>query len=155
MDDDGVVGTATGNVASLFFDADSDTLTYSLVGPGVDDAPGGGVQDGLMVYRSMGDDQILTVNEDTGAVTYYTNNATSHGFIEDGSAQADPAADGAGNKFVVSVQSSDGKPDATDDTTDDVAIHVRVNVAPTDIFINSAATGADAMMATASGLDVC
>ena len=150
-DDDGVAGTGAGNVSGFFFDADGDDLTYTLVGAAVDDGAEG-IQPGNTVYRSEDDEQIFTLNKETGAITYYTNNGTSHGFVEGGTAQADPPADGAGNLFRVSVESSDGKPDATDDTTDDVTIDVRVNVAPTDIFINSAATGADKASATDSTL---
>ena len=144
LNDDDDEGTATGDVSGFFFDADGDDMTFSLVGPGVDDAPGGGVQDGLQVYRSGNDDQILTLNKDTGAITYYTSNGMSHGYAADGTPQADPIADGAGNLFVVSVQASDGKPDTADDTTDDVTVNVRVNVAPAAIHLNAAAIEDDA-----------
>ena len=97
MDDDGSEGTGTGNVAGRFFDADGDDLSYSLVGETADD--GSGVQPGDMVYRSSTDDQILTLNSETGAVTYYTNNGTSH---DDGDTD-----DGAGNMFTVTVRATD------------------------------------------------
>ena len=63
VDDDGVAGTATGNVAGLFFDADRDDLTYTLVGDSVDDGQPG-IQPGNTVFRTAMDDQILTVNKD-------------------------------------------------------------------------------------------
>ena len=126
-------GTGTGNVASLFFDSDGDDLTYSLVGTSVDDAPGGGIQDGNMVYRSGDDDQILTLNSMTGAITYYTNNGMSH---DDDATDTD--GDGDGNWLTVTVEASDGKPDATDTTDDDVTVNVRVNVAPTGIGLGAA-----------------
>ena len=139
MGDDDTEGTATGNVASLFFDADGDDLTYTLVG----DPATTNVEPGQMVYRSANDDQILTLNSQTGAITYYTNNAMSH---DDDTTDTD--GDGGGNIFSVTVNANDG----TADTTDDLTVNIRVNVAPTDIFINGAATGADAMTATDSGL---
>ena len=128
-------GTGTGNVASLFFDSDGDDLTYSLVGTSVDDAPGGGIQDGNTVYRSGDDDQILTLNKDSGAITYYTNNGMVH---DDDTTDSD--GDGAGNWLTVTVEASDGKPDTTDDTSDDVTVYVRVNVAPTGIGLGAGGT---------------
>ena len=150
-DDDGVAGTGTGNVSGFFFDADGDDLTYTLVGTAVDDGAEG-IQPGNTVYRSGDDDQIFTLNKETGAFTYYTNNGTSHGFVEGGTAQADPPADGAGNLFRLSVESSDGKADDADDTTDDLTIDVRVNVAPTGMTVGGTEAATDKAMATASGL---
>ena len=134
MGDDDTEGTATGNVASLFFDADGDDLTYTLVG----DPATTNVQPGNMVYRSDNDDQILTLNSKTGAITYYTNNATSH---DDDTTDTD--GDGGGNIFSVTVNANDGMAD----TTDDLTVNVRVNVAPTAINLNGTAIQSDAMMA--------
>ena len=149
LNDDDDEGTATDSVASLFFDADSDDLTYSLVGTAVDDGARG-IQPGNLVYRSANDDQILTLDKDTGAITYYTSNGTVH---DDDDTDTD--SDGAGNWFTVTVESSDGKPDTADDTTDDVTINVRVNVAPTAINLNGTAIESDAdATATVSGISL-
>ena len=131
---DGTEGTETGNVANLFFDADGDSLTYSLVG----DLATTNVQPGRMVYRSDNDDQILTLDSKTGAITYYTKNTMAH---DDDDTDTD--GDGGGNLLRVSVQASDGKPDTADDTTDDVTIEVRVNVAPTAINLSGTAIQSD------------
>ena len=140
---EGTEGTATGNVASLFFDADGDSLTYSLVG----DLATTNVQPGRMVYRSDNDDQILTLNSKTGAITYYTNNAMAHDDIAD-----DTDSDGGGNWLVVTVEASDGKPDTADDASDDVTINVRVNVAPTAIDLDGTDLGEDAASAISSNV---
>jgi len=147
-------GTGTGDVSGFFFDSDGDDLTYSLVGDSVDDNPAGGIQDGNTVFRSGNDDQILTLNKNTGAITYYTNNGMSH----DNDA-ADTDADGAGNWFTVTVQASDGKPDPDEtatgiaDTSDDLTVNVRVNVAPSAINVGGSAIEDDAdETPTASGI---
>ena len=152
-------GTGTGSVAGMFFDSDGDDLTYSLVGDSVDDTPSGGIQDGNTVFRTSQDaaaeagnagDIILTVNSETGEVTFYTNRALSH---DNDTTDAD--ADGAGNWFTVTVEASDGKPDTADDTTDDLTINVRVNVAPTAINLGGSAIQSDADgTATASGISL-
>ena len=139
---DGTEGTATGNVASLFFDADGDSLTYSLVG----DLATTNVQPGRMVYRSDNDDQILTLNSKTGAITYYTKNTMAH---DDDDADTD--GDGLGNWLVVTVEASDGKPDTGDTADDDVTINVRVNVAPTAINLGGTAISTDEASPTATG----
>ena len=132
-------GTGTGSVAGLFFDADGDDLTYTLVGTPVDDGANG-VQPGSTVFRSANDDQVLTINSDSGNITYYTNNGTSH----DNDA-VDTDGDGAGNMFTVMVQATDdAMPAATSD--DDLTVNVRVNVAPTAIELGGTALQADAMM---------
>ena len=133
-------GTGTGSVAGLFFDADSDDLTYTLVGDQVDDGANG-VQPGGTVFRSADDDQVLTINSDSGNITYYTNNGTSH----DNDAN-DSDGDGAGNIFTVMVQATDdAMPAATSD--EDLTVNVRVNVAPTAIHNqNGDALQSDAKM---------
>ena len=136
-------GMGTGSVAGLFFDSDQDDLTYSLVGDSVDDGAAG-IQPGDTVYRTADDDQILTLNKETGAITYYTSNTMSHG--------SNTADDGVGNVFTVSVEASDGKSDTADDDTDDITINVRVNVAPTAIDLGGADLGSDAASATDSGV---
>ena len=148
-----VKGEGKANVASLFFDADGDDMDYNLVGTAVDDGAKG-IQPGKLVYRSANDDQILTLNHETGAVTYHTTNNTSH---DDDTTDTD--GDGAGNLFVVTVQATDGQPDSAEgtagneDATDDVMINVRVNVAPTAINIGGSAIEDDAKMTpTASGI---
>ena len=140
---DGTEGTATGNVANLFFDADGDSLTYSLVG----DLATSNVQPGRMVYRSDNDDQILTLNSKTGAITYYTKNTMVH---DDDTTDTD--GDGGGNWLRVTVEASDGKPDTADDATDDVTIDVRVNVAPTAINLNGGSASTDMANPFDSGL---
>ena len=125
-------GTGTGSVAGRFFDADGDDLTYTLVGE-----PGSGVQPGSTVYRSADDDQILTINSDSGNITYYTNNGTTH----DGE-----ATDGGGNIFTVTVQATDdGTPMMT--TEENLTVNVRVNVAPTSMQLGNQALQEDATMA--------
>ena len=99
-----------------------------------------------MVYRSANDDQILTINSDSGNITYYTNNDTSH----DNDA-TDDDGDGDGNMFTVMVQATDdAMPAAT--SGDDLTVNVRVNVAPTAINLGGNALQSDAeMTATPSG----
>ena len=141
-------GTNKGSVAGLFFDADGDDLSYSLVGtPDADD--GSGVQPGQMVYRSANDDQILTINSDSGNITYYTNNGTSH---DDDTADTD--GDGAGNMFTVMVQATDdAMPMMSNDAAENLTVNVRVNVAPTAIHMGGNPLQSDAMMpATSSGI---
>ena len=126
-------GTGTGSVAGRFFDADGDDLTYTLVG----EPDGSGVQPGSTVYRSADDDQILTINSDSGNITYYTNNGTTH----DGE-----ATDGGGNIFTVTVQAmDDGTPMMT--TEENLTVNVRVNVAPTSMQLGNQALQEDATMA--------
>ena len=133
-------GTGTGSVAGRFFDADGDDLTYTLVGDQADDGAGG-VQPGGTVYRSEEEDQILTINSDTGNITYYTSNGTTH----DDDTTNDPDGDGAGNIFTVMVQATDdAMPAAT--SGDDLTVNVRVNVAPTAIHLNGNALQSDAEM---------
>ena len=161
-------GTGTGNVSGFFFDSDGDSLTYSLVGTAVDDGANG-IQPGNTVFRASQDDAaetgnagqiILTLDEDTGDITFYTNRALSH----DNDVDAD--ADSGGNWFTVTVQASDGKPDPVDtvpdldplndsDDTDDLTINVRVNVAPTAINLGGTAIEDDATAtATVSGISL-
>ena len=150
-------GKGTGSVAGMFFDADGDDLTYSLVGTSVDDAPAGGIQDGNTVFRTSqaeaaeagnAGDIILTLNGKSGELMFYTNRALSH----DNDA-TDTDTDGAGNWFTVTVEASDGKPDTGDDTTDDLTINVRVNVAPNAINVGGTAIEDDATATpTASGI---
>ena len=159
-----VKGEGKANVASLFFDADGDDMQYNLVvggtGTPVDDGAQG-IQPGKLVYRSANDDQILTLNHETGAVTYQTTNATSHGFADNRIAQGTIGNedDGQGNLFMVPVQATDGKADGDEgdtgesDTFDDVMIEVRVNVAPTAIELDGSDIQDDAAGApTASGI---
>lgn len=150
-------GTGTGSVAGMFFDSDRDDLTYTLVGDSVDDGANG-IQPGDTVFRSSqtttdeadnAGQIIFTLNGVTGDFMFYTNRALSH----DNNA-TDTDSDGGGNWFTVSIEAHDGMADDTDTTDDDLTVNVRVNVAPTDIFINSAATGADKANATDSTISL-
>ena len=143
-----------GSVADLFFDSDGDDLTYSITavtrGPSTTTTPTAGtvatdvlLQDGVyrVSWNELADDgvtvvrlpqvqQALTVDQDTGALTYFTNLNQRHDSDD---------TDGQGNFLTFTITATDNA--ANTATPPTATLTVRINVAPTEIaFTDSGGT---------------
>lgn len=122
--------TATVRMANLFEDIEGG-LTYGFAAPGSFELDSVGGEASLDVYydgntTSAGDgDQLLIIDEATGAVSYYTT--MSHGHDEDG-------ADGAGNLVTSVLTATDA---AANDATARVNVQFRIDVAPTGFEVGT------------------
>ena len=137
------------SVKGLFFDANGDDLTYTITAAPADNGAGTAgarVLSNGEVYRDYAttvtagtesdptDDnlqQTLTLDKDTGALTYITGQAQGHDGTD---------TDGTGNVLAFTITASDGE-GGTDATA---TVNVRINVAPTAInFSDGTTTAAD------------
>ncbi len=130
--------STTVNMASLFDDAEDDKLTYDFsrltqeFGMDTNAEEGSGDID---VYESPGTDgnatfdQLLFVNEATGAVQYFTTLTHTH----DGNAD-----DGKGNLLTMTLVANDaleGDTDLTDNVSAKVEVSLRIDVEATAINV--------------------
>ena len=125
----GEMTTHTVPLASLFQDADGDSLTFTVTGvtalggDTVDDSSVGG-----SFYAYTGEEQIATFNTRTGMLTHRSDPDKVSG--HDGT----PDADGGGNIVTFTVTANDGTA-----TSGAANVNLRINVAPTGISVNDAA----------------
>ena len=154
----------TFDASDLFFDTDSDELSYSITAVATDldltaDATtteGRAAElEGGLVYRvhktewdaddseiDMTDDlqQSLVINQKTGEITYFTDLAQTHDGTD---------TDAAGNTLTFTISATDSKTGTTPATADVV---VRINVAPTAINLQSVETDGTTAAGTAGDL---
>ena len=142
--------STTVNMASLFDDAEDDKLTFNFTNPaqqfGTDQNAAAGSGD-IDIYESGTEagttlDQLLFVNEATGAVQYFTTLTHTH----DGS-----AIDGEGNLLTMTLVANDGTADSAA-----AMVSLRIDVKATAIaVVNVAGAGiAENLEAPRAGLDI-
>ena len=126
--------TTTVAMATLFEDIEGG-LTFSFASPtnfGADSVDG---EASLDVYYdgNTGDgdgDQLLIVDEATGAIRYYTTMSHTHD---------DQDTDGQGNLVVMVLTANDAAANNGGGATDTVNVQLRIDVAPTDVEVGTPA----------------
>ena len=142
--------STTVNMASLFDDAEDDKLTFNFTEPalgfGTDQNAADGSGD-IDIYESAGTDgnatldQLLFVNEATGAVQYFTTLTHTHDGI---------ATDGKGNLVTMTLVANDG----TADDSASVDVSLRIDVEAKSIIAGAAAAVTENVEAPRAGMDI-
>ena len=143
--------STTVKMASLFDDAEDDKLTFEFTPPaqefGADQYDGEGDSGPIEVYESAGTggnetfDQLLFVNEATGAVQYFTTLTHTH--------DGDAAMDGEGNLVTMTLVANDGTADS-----ESVEVSLRIDVEAKSITVGTVAEVTENVEAPRVGMDI-
>ena len=130
--------TETVDLGSLFQDPDSTRLSFSAAGDAASNNTGADLTTGSTAggsYLFQGETGVLVLNVKSGELTYVSDQLRTH----DGD-----NADGAGNRLTLNITANDSPTGASTGNSNGTAdLHIRINVAPTDIELTGGTAPAD------------
>ena len=130
--------TETVDLGSLFQDPDSTRLSFSAAGDAASnntgaDLTGGSTSGGSYLFQ--GETGVLVLNVKSGELTYVSDQLRGHDGNQD---------DGLGNRLTLNITANDHPAGAASGNSASTAdLHIRINVAPTDIELTGGTAPAD------------